>query len=70
MSPSKPPTAKATITDNDAGSMLGGHNANKKFGGPEIYKVASRALIAGLPGKRTAKIRDVKVDVWGLVACV
>jgi len=48
--------------------MFGGHSAKRKFGGPEMYSVARRALTAGLPGKRTAKIRDVRVEVWGEVA--
>ena len=28
------------------------------------------AFTAGLPGKRTAKILEVKLVVWGLVACL
>ena len=30
MSPSKPPTAKATITEREEGSMFGGHKARRK----------------------------------------
>jgi hypothetical protein len=42
---------------NDDGSMFGGHSARRKFGGPEIYAVARRALIAGEDeGNRYAKI--------------
>ncbi len=37
--------------------MFGGHSAKRKFGGPEIYAVARRALTAGEEeGKRYAKI--------------
>lgn len=47
--------------------MFGGHNAKRKFGGPEMYAVASRALIAGdEDGKRYAKslvVRDVVAGV-------
>ena len=68
VSPNNPPTANATMTDKLEGSMFGGHSARRKFGGPEMYNVASRALTAGEPGKRTAKMRDVKVEVWGEVA--
>jgi hypothetical protein len=31
----------------DEGSILGGHNASRKLGGPEMYAVARRALMAG-----------------------
>jgi hypothetical protein len=48
--------------------MLGGHSASKKFGGPEMYRVARRALTAGEPGKRNAKICDVIDEVEGFVA--
>jgi len=48
----------------DEGSMSGGHNASRKFGGPEMYNVPRREFIAGLAlGKRTEKMREVKVDV-------
>ena len=47
VSPNSPPTANATITLSDEGSMFGGHNASRKFGGPEMYAVARRALMAG-----------------------
>lgn len=70
MSPRRPPTAKATITDSDEGSILGGHKASRKFGGPDIYSVPSRAFTAGLPGNRTEKILDVKLEVGGLVAAL
>lgn len=70
MSPKSPPTAKATMTDREEGSILGGHNASRKFGGPDIYNVPSKALTAGLPGNRTEKILDVKLEVWGLVAAL
>jgi hypothetical protein len=44
----------------EAGSMLGGHSASRKFGGPEIYAVARRAFMAGeLEGKRREKMRFV-----------
>jgi hypothetical protein len=56
------------MTERDDGSMFGGHNARRKLGGPEIYSVARRAFTAGEPGKRTAKIRDVNVEVCGVVA--
>ena len=37
--------------------MFGGHSANRKFGGPEMYAVARRALIAGDDaGNKYAKI--------------
>lgn len=39
--------------------MLGGHRASRKLGGPEMYSVASRALTAGEPGNRMAKMRVV-----------
>lgn len=91
MSPSRPPTANATMTEREEGSMLGGHRARRKsdcgvndlgfsvretyratridiLGGPEIYNVARRALTAGLPGKRTVKILEVKLVVSGMVA--
>lgn len=42
--------------------MLGGHSASRKLGGPEMYKVARRALTAGLPGNRKAKILDVRLE--------
>jgi hypothetical protein len=48
--------------------MLGGQNARRKFGGPEMYRVARRALMAGDPGKRTEKTLEVSVDVGGDVA--
>jgi len=44
------------MTESEEGSMLGGHSARRKFGGPEMYSVARRALTAGLPGKSTANI--------------
>jgi hypothetical protein len=71
VSPSKPPTAKATMMVSEAGSILGGHSARRKFGGPEMYAVASRALIAGeLDGKRREKMRAVIEVVCGLVAAL
>jgi hypothetical protein len=33
------------------------------LGGPDIYRVARSAFTAGLPGKSTEKIRDVRLDV-------
>jgi hypothetical protein len=36
VSPISPPTAKATIRDREDGSILGGHNARRKLGGPEM----------------------------------
>ena len=89
VSPRRPPTAKATITDSEDGSMLGGHSARRKsspksqppflaqtassgwknmLGGPEMYRVARRALTAGLPGNRNAKISVVKPEVGGFAA--
>jgi hypothetical protein len=68
VSPSSPPTANATITLKELGSIFGGHSASKKFGGPEMYSVASNALTAGEPGNRTAKMRDVREEVCGEVA--
>jgi hypothetical protein len=56
------------MTERDEGSMLGGHSAKRKFGGPEMYSVASRALTAGVPGKRKAKIWAVQLAVVGLEA--
>jgi hypothetical protein len=41
--------------------MFGGQRARRKFGGPEMYKVAKMALTAGLPGKRTAKSFEIYV---------
>lgn len=38
------------------------------LGGPEIYKVARREFTAGVDGKRTAKILDVRLAVSGVVA--
>ena len=64
MSPSSPPTANATMIVNDEGSMFGGHSARRKFGGPDMYAVARRALIAGdAEGKRTAKILVMREGV-------
>jgi len=68
VSPSNPPTANATMTERDEGSIFGGHSASRKFGGPEMYRVARRALTAGVPGKRTEKTREVRLEVWGEVA--
>jgi hypothetical protein len=68
VSPKRPPTANATITESDEGSILGGHSARRKLGGPDIYRVARRALTAGEPGKRNPKSRDVKLEVVGLEA--
>lgn len=48
--------------------MFGGQSARRKFGGPEMYSVARRALTAGVEGNRTAKMRDVRLDVCGEVA--
>jgi hypothetical protein len=56
------------MTDKEDGSILGGHRARRKLGGPEMYSVAKRALTAGLPGNRYAKILDVRLDSSGLVA--
>lgn len=47
------------MTESDAGSILVGQRASRKFGGPEIYNVAKRALTAGEPGNRIAKRRVV-----------
>ena len=50
----------------DPGSMFGGHSASKKFGGPEIYAVASRAFMAGEEeGKRIAKNFEANDAVSG-----
>lgn len=63
VSPSRPPTANATMTESEDGSMFVGHSASRKFGGPEMYSVASSALTAGFgEGKRTAKRRVVSED--------
>jgi len=51
------------MTDSEDGSMLVGHRASRKFGGPEMYRVARRALTAGLPGKRMPNRRDRADDV-------
>jgi hypothetical protein len=56
------------MTESDEGSMFGGHNARRKLGGPEMYRVARRAFTAGEPGNRTAKTREVREEVWGEVA--
>jgi hypothetical protein len=86
VSPRRPPTANATMTERDDGSILGGHNASKKskfmsvqegnrekeshrLGGPEIYRVASRALMAGLLGKRMEKIWEAQPEVDGFILC-
>lgn len=53
--------------DSDEGSMLVGHSASRKLGGPEMYSVARRAFTAGEPGKRIAKARVVKDE--GACAC-
>jgi len=51
------------------GSMFVGQRARRKLGGPEMYRVARRALTAGLPGKRTAKSREMKVECsWARAA--
>ena len=64
MSPSKPPTAKATIIERDEGSTLGGQRARRKLGGPDMYSVARRAFTAGfVEGKRRAKRRVEKDEV-------
>lgn len=59
VSPSRPPTAKATIIDRRAGLGLGGHRASRKLGGPEMYNVARREFTAGLPGKIIANMRSM-----------
>jgi hypothetical protein len=51
------------MMDSDEGSILGGQSAKRKFGGPEMYNVARRALTAGLPGKRMVKRREANEDV-------
>jgi hypothetical protein len=56
------------MTESDEGLMFGGHSARRKFGGPEMYNVAKRAFTAGEPGNRTAKIRDVRLEVCGEIA--
>ena len=74
VSPRSPPTANATMMVRDAGSTLGGHSARRKFGGPEMYAVASRAFMAGeLDGKRMEKMRvvmeadcEVVATLWAL----
>ena len=64
MSPSKPPTAKATMMERDEGSTLGGQRARRKLGGPEMYNVARRAFTAGfVEGKRRAKRRVENEEV-------
>ena len=46
--------------------MFGGQSASRKFGGPEIYVVARRALIAGeAEGKRRANSFAVYEAVSG-----
>jgi Cu/Ag efflux protein CusF len=51
------------MIDSEAGSMSVGHNASKKLGGPDMYSVASSALMAGLAeGKRREKSRAVSED--------
>jgi hypothetical protein len=53
----------------EAGSMLGGHSASRKFGGPDIYAVARRAFMAGeLDGNRKENMRAVVDALCGLVA--
>ncbi len=45
----------------EAGSILGGHSARRKLGGPEIYAVARKAFMAGeLDGKREENMCAVK----------
>ena len=45
----------------EEGSMFGGHNAKRKFGGPEMYAVANRAFTAGdEEGNSTSKSLLVK----------
>jgi len=57
------------MTDRDEGSILVGHSASRKLGGPEMYSVARRALTAGLPGKRIANRRETKDEVaWAFAA--
>jgi len=56
------------MTESEAGSIFGGHNARRKFGGPDMYRVARRAFTAGVPGKRTANMREVTDEVCGEVA--
>jgi hypothetical protein len=52
----------------EAGSILGGHSASRKFGGPDMYAVARRAFMAGeLDGKRKEKMRAVVDALCGLV---
>jgi hypothetical protein len=49
------------MTDSEEGSMLVGTRASRKFGGPEMYSVASSAFTAGEPGNSTEKslvVRD------------
>ena len=49
------------MTDSEAGSMLVGQRASRKLGGPEMYRVASRALMAGCEeGKSSVKSRVVR----------
>lgn len=58
MSPSNPPTANATMILRLEGSTLVGTRARRKFGGPEMYAVAVKALRAGeVKGKRVLKAR-------------
>lgn len=54
--------------DRRLGAIAIGSCARYVLGGPEIYTVARIALTAGLPGKRTEKILDVRLAVWGLFA--
>ena len=42
--------------------------ATHLLGGPDMYSVAKRALVAGLAGKRMAKSRVKRLDVCGVVA--
>ena len=63
VSPNRPPTANATMIVREAGSMFGGHKARRKLGGPEMYAVARRALIAGFADGKSIENSFVVRDV-------
>ena len=50
MSPSKPPTAKATMMERDEGSTLGGQRARRKFGGAGDVQCCEKGIDCGFCG--------------------
>lgn len=51
----------------DDGSMFVGHNASRRFGGPDMYRVASSELMPGCDeGKRRSKA-ELRRDGGGAV---